>query len=302
MLSAAKDSDLRHDVGGQGQALFKKYWLKGQQSVADKAAEVHRRKAGKRTAVVRPGQLQHFLDEPAHLPGHGEDVGGELAAAGLVKVRAVQKLRVGHNDRQGRFQLMGGVRHELPLLLPRLFNRPHGPPGQQPTDKQECGKAQHRDDRAGLQQMGQHRLLTGHIGKDDALPKGGDAAAVPQAVFRQHTDGHIGFIGGGDQRIEKFLVRQVIIAAARGGEVAILVQLQHEKRELDALRRLSQTVRAKRLRRNALQHGNALSFQSRLRKVVHKTEDDAHHHRDDEHIHADEFQPQTPNHSATSRW
>ena len=202
---AAPDSDIFLNVRSEGVARFKEYRLKGEDRVADQTAQVHLRKDQGTLAAVGPGQIQHFLNELAHLPGHGEDVGGELAAAGLVEIRAVQKLRVGHDDRQGRFQLVGGVRHELPLLLPRRLHRFYRPPGQQPADEQKGGEAQHPDGGAGLCQICQSGPLAGHICEGDALPTGRDAAAVPQAVFPEDTGRSVGVGGRIRQRFQELL-------------------------------------------------------------------------------------------------
>ena len=227
---------------------------------------------------------------------------GELAAAGLVEIRAVQKLRVGHDDRQGRFQLVGGIRYELPLLLPGGLHRFYRPPCQQPADEQKGGEAQHPDGGAGLCQIFQSGPLAGHICESDALSTGRDAAAVPQAVFPEDTSRSVGVGGRVRQRFQELLIRQVIVPAAGGGETAVSIQLQNEKGEVDLLRRTAGAIGVKGIRRYALQHGLALRFQALTGQVIHHAENGGEHEGDDEHIDADEFQPQLSDHSATSRW
>ena len=129
-------------------------------------------------------------------------MGSKLAAVCLIEVRTVQKLRVGHNDRQRRFQLMGGIRHELPLLLPRRFHRLDSPPGQQPADEQECGKAGRSNQNTGLYEIGQGGPFAGHIGEGDPLPAVGDAAAEPQTVSGENSVAPSGIVCGGDQRLQ----------------------------------------------------------------------------------------------------
>ena len=77
--------------------------------------------------------LQHLLDQGAHLPGHGEDAAGKSAPPGLVRL-VLEQLRVGHDDGQRGFQLVGGGRDELPLLLPGPLHRAHRPLGEQNAD------------------------------------------------------------------------------------------------------------------------------------------------------------------------
>ena len=47
--------------------------LKGQDSVSNQATYIHCGKGLLRLAAVRPGKIQHLLNQPPHLPGHGED-------------------------------------------------------------------------------------------------------------------------------------------------------------------------------------------------------------------------------------
>ena len=46
----------------------------------------------------------------------------------------LEQLRVGHDDGQRGFQLVGGGRDELPLLLPGPLHRAHRPLGEQNAD------------------------------------------------------------------------------------------------------------------------------------------------------------------------
>ena len=68
------DCDPIVDLAGQFQPLFKKYRLKGQQSVCHQGAQIHRTEVGLSLTAVRPGQLQHLFHQGPHLPGHGENI------------------------------------------------------------------------------------------------------------------------------------------------------------------------------------------------------------------------------------
>ena len=301
VLLAAPEGDARLDIRCQGQACLEEHRLEGENRIADQLAEIHLGEDQISLAAVGPGQVQHLFNELAHLPGHGEDVDGELAAAFLVEIRAVQKLCVGHDDRQRGFQLVRGVRHKLPLLLPRLFHRLYRPPGQQPADEEKHGEAQCPDEKTGLDEVGEGCLFAGHIRKGDALPVGGDTAAVPQTVIRKDPYPVPGAVHIGNQGLQIVLVGEVVVPHSRG-HVSRLVQVQHKKGQLHPIRRISGPFGPKGSGRHRLEHGHALGLQVLPGEVVHQGEDTGQHHRDDQHVDADELQPQLPDHSATSRW
>ena len=80
----AADGDPLVHLGDQGEALLKEQRLKGQEAPGGQTAEIHRPEHKVGFGAVRAGQLQHLLDEGAHLPGHGQDVGQKAGLAGCV--------------------------------------------------------------------------------------------------------------------------------------------------------------------------------------------------------------------------
>ncbi|MPN48522.1 hypothetical protein SDC9_196130 [bioreactor metagenome] len=74
---------------------------------------------------------------------------------------------VGENDGEGSFQLMGGVGHKAALLLPGLFHRAKGQPGQCQADKKEAGQSRGEDQQAGQDQIPQGGALPAAVGEGD---------------------------------------------------------------------------------------------------------------------------------------
>ena len=176
MTGAARNPNIRHNIGFQKQAVLEEYRLKGKQGIGNQLTEIQGRKFHARGAVVHPCQLQKAFHQAPHLLGHGIDAVRKLLLLLLGIFRLPQKLRVGHDDRQGCFQLVGGVRHKLPLLIPCLLHRPNRPAGQQKAQPQKQGKAQKANQQASFQQPPEGGLLAGDVQKDDALAEGGDLA------------------------------------------------------------------------------------------------------------------------------
>ena len=115
--------------------------LERQQGLVHKAAQVQLRLRILRAPGIHAGQLQQALHKAAHLLRHREDAPGKAGAGRGVVTRRLQQLRIRQNDGQGRFQLVRGVRHELPLLVPRPGNGPHQPARQQQAHDEEHRKS-----------------------------------------------------------------------------------------------------------------------------------------------------------------
>ena len=230
LVRIAGDENVRRDIALQRLSRLKGHRFEGQGAVRGQIGEGdlphHRRGHG----VVRPGQGQHLLHQRPHPLGLGVDVVRPPGRA-VVQRRCLQQLRVGEDDGQGRFQLMGGVRQELPLLPPRLCHRRRCPPGQQDGDPQQ----QHQRRRADLQirahALRQGGLLHGHVHKGDPLiqqilplkrPLCVKEVVLPeisQAVFRKHALVLLLIQTGGHDGFQQLRVLEIGVGAAgdRGG-------------------------------------------------------------------------------------
>ena len=131
----------------QAHAFFLIEQLEGQRRIADKLAEIHNVKIHFHGAVVHPGHFQHILDQRAHLIGHTQDIAGIGSPFFLAQVLALHQLRIGHDDGQGCFQLMGRIGHKLPLLIPGSCHRLDDPMGKQNADakKYDHGSEENRE-------------------------------------------------------------------------------------------------------------------------------------------------------------
>ena len=302
MLLTALDKEVFLHIAFQRQTLLKIHRLEGEQGVAYQLAEIQAGKDHILPAVVHPRQLQQTFHQAPHLTGHGHNAVHEPAARLFVVLRLLQKLRVGQNHRQGRFQLVGSIRHELSLLVPRRLHRLHRPPCQQEGQPQEHGKAQHADEDTGIRQTAHGGKFAGHIHKDDGLAEGRGAFLKAQAVVLQDTGVLAGIQRQGDDLLNGLRVRQVIIAAKAGGQLAQGIDAYIEIRELRLPGKFPRAAGIGAILHDALHHPDALLFQIIAGKVEQHTENRQHHNGDDGHIDADEFDSQSANHpSATSR-
>ena len=129
-------------------------------------------------------------------------------------IRVLQKLRIGHDHRQGRFQLVGGRRHKLPLLLPGTVHRPYRPLGQQNADPQERQEAEPADQKAGSGEIVQGGDLAGDIRKHHAGPQRRVGPVIAQVIFLNDPQPPGGGVGDLDQTVQEVPVGQVVIAAA----------------------------------------------------------------------------------------
>ena len=302
VLLAALDKEVFLHIAFQRQPLLKIHRLERQQGVAHQLAEIQTGKNHVLPAVIHPRQLQQTFHQSPHLVGHGHDAVHEPAARLFVVLRLLQKLRVGQNHRQGCFQLMRGVRYELALLVPRRLHRLHRPPCQQEGQPQKYGEAQHADEDTGIRQTAHGGKLAGHIHKDDGLPEGRGALLKAQAVVLQDAGLVVGIQREGDDLLNGLRVRQVIVAAKAGGQLAHGVDTYIEIGKLRLSGKFPRTAGIGAILHDALHHPDALLFQIIAGKVEQHTENRQHHNGDDGHIDADEFDSQSANHpSATSR-
>ena len=275
--------------------------LERQQGVVHEGAQVQLRLRILRAPGIHAGQLQQALHKAAHLLRHREDAPGKAGAGRGVVTRRLQQLRIRQNDGQGRFQLMRGVRHELPLLVPRPGNGPHQPACQQQAHDEEHRKSRRARNGKRADEAVQRRRLGRGVGKNDAPARARDDAVEPQAVIRHLTDVVLGIHGDVDELLQLFAVAQVKIAAARRDDVAARIDLQ---RKIRHARAVVQTGAGGRLPviGQRLERAQALGLKALLRKMQHKAERDAQHHGQQGHEDAHELDAELPDHtSATSR-
>lgn len=89
-----------------------------------------------------------------------------LACDGALGVRHENR-RVREDDGERGLQLMRGVGHELPLLLPRALHRAQGPAGEEHADHEEDGECDHADAREG-EREGLPSVCGADVGERDA--------------------------------------------------------------------------------------------------------------------------------------
>lgn len=277
-------------------------WLKRQHRLGDEAAEVKCLAAGPGRYVVNPRKLQQILRQSSHPRGHGEDVPGEPLPRGGVGGVLAQELGVAEYDGKRRLELMRGVSHKLPLLLPGQLHGPDSPARQKETDGQKGRKAQHAYEQAVPDEAAYHVPLAGHVGKDDIfLSVNRDTAVAQAVVFQDAGDITPGGLRG--QRGKKIFVCQVVVSAFSRDNGALIVQFQNKVGQAHAFRRLSRTPGTQRVRGYALHHAKAFALQVRFGEEQHKREYAAEQERHDGHVDADELYPQPPYQSPrTSRW
>ena len=185
-LGIAPNPDSRGDLLRQYQPPLKKQCLHGQGGLQHKLAQIHPGEGQICLLTVGTGQLQHLLHQRAHLPGHSQDALLKCFPAGLLVFPTLQQLRVGDDHRQGRFQLMGGIRQKLLLLLPRRVHRADGPPGQKQAQPQKTGKAQKPHQNRVFQEIAQGGALTGQIHKHQCGALLAGKAGKAKVLLLQH--------------------------------------------------------------------------------------------------------------------
>ena len=105
-----------------------------------------------------------------------------LACDGALGVRHEDR-RVREDDGERGLQLMRGVGHELPLLLPRTLYRAQGPAREEYADHEEDGERDRADGREG-ERKGLPSVRRADIGKRDARDAGvGGVLLVKKAQF-----------------------------------------------------------------------------------------------------------------------
>ena len=296
------------------QSLFKKYWLKGQESVRCQCAQVHRLQGQLSLVAVCPGQFQHLLHQGPHLPGHGEDIGGKLRLTVPVIFPALQQLGVSHDDGQGGLQLVGSVRNKLTLLLPGPFHRLYRPGGQLEADGKKGEKAEHTDEDTVLGQIVQGGLLTGGICEDHTLSKGAVCPQKTQVILLQFPEGALRPVHLSHQFLQKGLVKGLsggerVIPHTGGFQRAIPLLLHHKEGQTDLLRPLVRTGKGSKgltgrqhSHRNGAHHGKALLLQTAPCKKIEHPKNGTQHDGDDHHNDCDKLDPQALQHPpSTSR-
>ena len=156
------------ELAAKDSALFKEQRFKRQHGVLHQRTPVERLKYFFHRAVIHSRKLQKVFHQPAHLVGHGEDALGKAGAGRGVVAWRLQQLRIRQDDGQGRFQLMRGVRHELPLLVPRPGNGPHQPACQQQAHDKEHRKSRRARNGKRADEAVQRCRLGRGVGKNDA--------------------------------------------------------------------------------------------------------------------------------------
>ena len=112
--------------------FFKENRLERKQGAPHKAAEINRRVGLPARAAVRTRQLEHPLNQAAHLTCHYNDIFGKLRPR-FRFFGVLEQLRVRQDDGKRRFQLVRCIRDELPLLCPGRRHRADRPTGQRNT-------------------------------------------------------------------------------------------------------------------------------------------------------------------------
>ena len=75
------------------------------------------------------------------MPGHGQNIVGAALAGVGGSGGTLEQLGAGGDDRQRRFQLMGGGGHKIPLLRHGVLQRPDRPLGEQDAAPEKGKKA-----------------------------------------------------------------------------------------------------------------------------------------------------------------
>ena len=179
LLAVGADHHALRRLRSQRQPRLVGHGLEGQSLRSHHGAEIHRRQLPPGGDLgVGAGQLQHIQHQSPHPVRLPADV-SRPALERRVLLGAVRQdhLRVGEDHRQRRLQLVGGVGHELGLLLP---GPAHGPDDQ---SRQKPGEGQkHRQQSQPQQQAVPHLpqaelSLEAVVGKHQP-PAAGDARPV----------------------------------------------------------------------------------------------------------------------------
>ena len=297
---AAPDGDVRLDVRLQSQPRFKAHRLKGQHRVGHQTAQVHPGPHGAGDAIIHPRQFQQVLHQPPHLPGHGEDVVRHPAPGRFLTVRGLEQLGVGENDGQRGFQLMGCVGHKLALLLPGLFHRPDGPPGQQDAQHQEHREAGQPDENTAAPEILHGVVFAGDVHEHDHQRPRGLFPPVTQMILLQGAGLATG-LHHRDQVPEKGLIGQVEVAAV-GDDIGSARSGPEDEIGQPGLPGAAGQAHLIGIFRDGFHHPQAVRLQIGLGKIQHCAEDHAQHDRDNGHVDAHELPPEFFQHgSPTSR-
>ena len=204
--------------------------------------------------------LPDYLFDRGKVKMHRQAVMARLERLARRQYRALaQELGVAEYDGKRRLELMRGVGHKLPLLLPGQLHGPDSPARQKETDGQKGRKAQHAYEQAVPDEAAYHVPLAGHVGKDDILLSVNRDTAVAQAVVFQDA-GDITPGGLRGQRGKKIFVCQVVVSAFGRDNGALIVQFQNKVGQAHAFRRLSRTPGTQRVRGYALHHAKAFAL------------------------------------------
>ena len=268
MLPATGEGDSRLYIRFQGQPPLKEYRFKGQHAVFRQGAEVQCFGDHFGFSVVVPGKLQQILHQRPHLMGHGQNaVFTGFSGLGL-GIRLLQKLGVGQNYRQGRFQLVGGIADKLPLLGPGFFHRPGGPAGQQQGNAEKDGQTSGANQQAVFGKAVQGSGFTGGVGKDQGQGPGGFHLQVTQAVIRHGAQVVSGMYGRVNQVVQENRIRQVVIAAGNGGNLSPGGDLDDKVGKPYGFGPDARQPLLKGILCHGFHHGNALFFQIHPGKMV----------------------------------
>ena len=286
----------------KGQLLLKKYRFKHHGRRCQDLAGRDPPEGFLHAGIVDPRQLQQPLHQAPHLPGHGDDAAGKLLTVCLGALWCVQELRVRQDDRQGRFQFVRGVRHELLLLLPGVLHRLYRPAGQQHRDAQKREKCRAARSCECFQQVLQGGQFAGDVREHDASAPGRLPAEEPQAAVLQNAAGGLGVICPLQKCVQKFLIGKIQELAAGLSRFSGAVHQNAEIRQAhlppgDAGRSGLPGIHG-----HVLHHPQAFLFQIPAGGIIEQAENDAQHHSHDGHVDQDELKPQFFQHEvSTSR-
>ena len=146
----------------------------------------------------------------------------------------------------------------MALLVPRRLHRLHRPFCQQEGQPQKHGEAKYADADAGIRQAAHGGKLAGHVHKDDGLPEGRGALLKAQAVVLQDAGILAGIQRQGDDFLNGRRIRQVIVAAKAGRQLAQGVDAYIEIGKLRLSGKFPGAAGGGAIRHNALHHPDAL--------------------------------------------
>ena len=303
LCRVAGDGQIGGDVGLKRQLLLEEQGLEGERGIGDKLAEVDRRVGRGLLALIDAGEVQKAFDQAAHLMRHGENVGGELRLGLRRVVRAFEQLGICHDDGQRRFQFVRGIGNELLLLLPRGFDRLNGPASEQQAHAEEQQKRGSAEQETVAEQGVERGLLACGVDEDEALPVLQQIAAVAEVVLRDLALHVGGGIGDGNQLLQEIFVREVVITAVGGENLAVFVDLEHAVGEVDAVRCLVEPGELEGTGGERVHHVAALFHEALPREMVDQADHAPEQERQQRHDDGDELDAKPFQHtSATSRW